>query len=131
MRFRVFLNEERVLLTSVAALREVLVTKAYDFVKPEKPNMLFRALLGHGLLSAQGEEHQVQTDVLKDPQMSIADSRADSEEGDVACLCVQTHQRALPCVLYVCVSSSAMYTDHDQGQRRERALLPSPLLKRP
>jgi cytochrome P450 len=60
IRFRVLMNEERVLLTSPRALREVLVTKAYVFEKLEKPQSLFRALLGNGLLAAEGEEHQAQ-----------------------------------------------------------------------
>jgi cytochrome P450 len=60
IRFRVLLNEERVLLTSPQALREVLVTKAYVFQKLEKPQSLFRALLGNGLLAAEGDVHHEQ-----------------------------------------------------------------------
>ena len=54
-----FLNQERLLLTAPDGLREVLVTRSYDFAKPSQPAFLFRELLGNGILVADGEDHKV------------------------------------------------------------------------
>ncbi|KAJ9259222.1 hypothetical protein DTO195F2_5039 [Paecilomyces variotii] len=53
-------NLERVFPTSTAALREVLVNKAYDFAKPRIIQQFLYPIVGHGLLLAEGEEHKVQ-----------------------------------------------------------------------
>ncbi|GAM83041.1 hypothetical protein ANO11243_010270 [Dothideomycetidae sp. 11243] len=60
IKFRVLMNQERLLLTSPEALREVLVTKAYQFVKPPEPAFLLQKLLGNGILVSEGEEHKRQ-----------------------------------------------------------------------
>ncbi|KAF2093866.1 cytochrome P450 [Rhizodiscina lignyota] len=60
IRYRVFLNQERLLLTSPEALKEILVTKNYDFIKPAQPAFIFRKILGNGVLVAEGDEHKRQ-----------------------------------------------------------------------
>ncbi|KAF2672057.1 cytochrome P450 [Microthyrium microscopicum] len=65
IRFRVLLNQERILLSSPAAVREVLVTKCYDFDKDFQSNSLVREILGNGLLLASGEEHKRQKKIMQ------------------------------------------------------------------
>lgn len=59
IRFRVLFNQERLLLTTPDTVKEVLVNKPYDFMKPPQPSFLFRELLGNGVLVAEGAEHKV------------------------------------------------------------------------
>ncbi|AEO54175.1 hypothetical protein MYCTH_2296433 [Thermothelomyces thermophilus ATCC 42464] len=54
------LNRERLLVTSPKALAEVLVTKNYDFVKPDRFRHTLGPILGTGLLLAEGDEHKMQ-----------------------------------------------------------------------
>lgn len=51
---------ERVLVTTPAALGEVLVTKNYDFVKPPQFRNGLGKILGIGILLAEGDEHKLQ-----------------------------------------------------------------------
>jgi len=60
IRYTAVLNSERVLTTSPEALREVLVTKSYDFAKPEIARQTLGRLLGFGVLLAEGDEHKFQ-----------------------------------------------------------------------
>jgi cytochrome P450 len=53
-------NQERVFVTSPKALAEVLVTKNYDFVKPEQIRYSIGRILGIGILLAEGDEHKAQ-----------------------------------------------------------------------
>ncbi|KAK0103126.1 hypothetical protein ONS96_005734 [Cadophora gregata f. sp. sojae] len=64
IRFRTLFNQERIFLTSTDALREVLVTNSYDFVKPEQASFTFRKILGDGVLVAEGESHKRQRKIL-------------------------------------------------------------------
>lgn len=50
---------ERLLITSPKALGEVLVTKSYDFIKPDIVRSGLARLLGVGILLAEGDEHRV------------------------------------------------------------------------
>ena len=59
IRYNYYLNTERVFLTSPKALAEVLVTKSYDFQKPNEARQVLGRLLGVGILLAEGEEHKV------------------------------------------------------------------------
>lgn len=59
IRLRVLFNQERLLLTSPEALKEILMTKSYEFHKPSQPSFLFRKLLGNGILVAEGADHKV------------------------------------------------------------------------
>jgi cytochrome P450 len=52
--------QQRLLVTSPAALADVLVTKNYDFVKPWHIRTGLGRILGRGILVAEGEEHKVQ-----------------------------------------------------------------------
>jgi len=52
--------QQRVLITTPAALGEVLVTKNYDFVKPWHFRNGLGRILGIGVLLAEGEEHKIQ-----------------------------------------------------------------------
>ncbi|KAI4164954.1 MAG: hypothetical protein LQ342_001587 [Letrouitia transgressa] len=60
IRYRSLFNEERLLITSPKALGEVLVTKNYDFVKPDLMRDGLGRLLGVGILLAEGDEHKIQ-----------------------------------------------------------------------
>ena len=51
---------ERLLVTNPQALGEVLVTKNYDFVKPQQLRNGLGRLLGVGILLAEGDEHKIQ-----------------------------------------------------------------------
>lgn len=51
---------ERLLITTPQALGEVLVTKNYDFIKPQQLRNGLGRLLGVGILLAEGDEHKLQ-----------------------------------------------------------------------
>ncbi|KAL2144979.1 hypothetical protein VTI28DRAFT_8208 [Corynascus sepedonium] len=53
-------NQERLFITSPKGLSEVLVTKNYDFVKPDQLRHTLGRVLGIGLLLAEGDEHKMQ-----------------------------------------------------------------------
>ncbi|KAH6845196.1 cytochrome P450 [Chaetomium sp. MPI-CAGE-AT-0009] len=53
-------NQERLFVTSPKALAEVLVTKNYEFIKPEQFRFSIGRILGVGILLAEGDEHKVQ-----------------------------------------------------------------------
>lgn len=46
------------LLTSPAGLREVLLDKPYDFVKPERARNFLQRILGEGLVTSEGQTHK-------------------------------------------------------------------------
>ncbi|KAF7166159.1 hypothetical protein CNMCM5623_010036 [Aspergillus felis] len=52
-------NQETVLVTSVEALKDILVFKSSDFVKPEAVKQRLSRITGNGLLLAEGEIHKV------------------------------------------------------------------------
>lgn len=60
IHFRSFFHEGRLILTSPAALAEVLVHKSYDFEKPPWVRQFLRQFLGDGLLMTEGDEHRHQ-----------------------------------------------------------------------
>lgn len=60
IRYLHLFNHERLMVTSPKGLAEVLVTKSYDFVKPELLRSGVGAILGIGILFAEGDEHKVQ-----------------------------------------------------------------------
>ncbi|OIW35254.1 cytochrome P450 97B3 [Coniochaeta ligniaria NRRL 30616] len=60
IRFRSLFNQERIMPVSPQALKEVLVTKNYDFTKPSEFVTGLGRLLGIGLFLAEGEEHKHQ-----------------------------------------------------------------------
>ncbi|KAJ5959470.1 uncharacterized protein N7479_006620 [Penicillium vulpinum] len=60
IRYYIVANLERVILTSPRALGELLVTKNYDFEKPELVRVSLRRITGDGILLAEGEEHKIQ-----------------------------------------------------------------------
>ncbi|KAJ5347212.1 hypothetical protein MYU51_004437 [Penicillium brevicompactum] len=60
LRYYVVGNLERVMCTSPKALSELLVTKVYDFEKPEIIRESLRRVTGDGILLAEGEEHKIQ-----------------------------------------------------------------------
>ncbi|SMQ45992.1 unnamed protein product [Zymoseptoria tritici ST99CH_3D7] len=53
-------GRERVVPCTPAALAEVLVTKNYDFVKPDQLKHGLGRILGRGILLTEGEEHKFQ-----------------------------------------------------------------------
>ncbi|KAI3172833.1 hypothetical protein DTO046C5_3180 [Penicillium roqueforti] len=60
LRYYIVGNVERVILTSPKSLGELLVTKVYDFEKPELVRQSLRRITGDGILLAEGEEHKTQ-----------------------------------------------------------------------
>ncbi|KAJ5776303.1 uncharacterized protein N7511_001314 [Penicillium nucicola] len=60
IRFYVVGNLERLFLTSPKSLGELLVTKNYDFEKPEMIRESLRRITGDGVLLAEGDEHKTQ-----------------------------------------------------------------------
>lgn len=60
IRYLSLFNQERLLLASPQALKEVLVTKNYDFTKPPEFITGVGRLLGIGLFLAEGDEHKHQ-----------------------------------------------------------------------
>ncbi|KAJ5773152.1 hypothetical protein N7457_008048 [Penicillium paradoxum] len=60
LRYYIVGNLERVFLTSPKALGEILVTKVYDFEKPELIRQSLRRITGDGVLLAEGDEHKTQ-----------------------------------------------------------------------
>ncbi|KAJ5090037.1 Cytochrome monooxygenase FUM15 [Penicillium argentinense] len=60
LRYYIVGNMERVILTSPKALSELLVTKAYDFEKPETLRQSLRRIVGDGVLLTEGDEHKIQ-----------------------------------------------------------------------
>jgi hypothetical protein len=59
IRFYMIGNLERLILTSPKSLGELLVTKVYDFEKPEMIRESLRRITGDGVLLAEGDEHKV------------------------------------------------------------------------
>ncbi|KAI4933821.1 uncharacterized protein J4E92_003490 [Alternaria infectoria] len=57
---RGFLHTTRLILTTPAALADVLVHKSYDFEKPSRARRFLMRFLGEGLLLSEGEEHRLQ-----------------------------------------------------------------------
>ncbi|KXG48152.1 Cytochrome P450 [Penicillium griseofulvum] len=60
LRYYLVANLERVILTSPKTLGELLVTKVYDFEKPQLVRQSLRRITGDGILLAEGEEHKMQ-----------------------------------------------------------------------
>ncbi|CAI7634964.1 unnamed protein product [Penicillium glandicola] len=60
IRYYMVGNLERVILTSTKSLAELLVTKVYDFEKPELVRQSLRRITGDGILLAEGDEHKAQ-----------------------------------------------------------------------
>lgn len=59
IRYYIVGNLERLILTSPKSLSELLVTKVYDFEKPEMIRESLRRITGDGVLLAEGDEHKV------------------------------------------------------------------------
>ncbi|KAJ6049664.1 uncharacterized protein N7446_007009 [Penicillium canescens] len=60
IRYYMIGNLERLTLTSPRSLGELLVTKVYDFEKPEMIRESLRRITGDGVLLAEGDEHKKQ-----------------------------------------------------------------------
>ncbi|KAK2590085.1 hypothetical protein QQS21_012238 [Conoideocrella luteorostrata] len=60
IRYFWFLNIERVLVSSTTGLAEVLVTKSYQFKRPDIVRRLLEPVLGVSILLTEGEVHKVQ-----------------------------------------------------------------------
>ncbi|KGO41082.1 Cytochrome P450 [Penicillium expansum] len=60
IRYYMVANLERLVVTGPKALGELLVTKVYDFEKPELVRQSLRRITGDGILLAEGEEHKIQ-----------------------------------------------------------------------
>jgi cytochrome P450 len=60
IRYQVFFNIERLLVTSPKGLSEVLSTKSYDFMKPASMRHRIGRILGIGIFFAEGDVHKAQ-----------------------------------------------------------------------
>lgn len=60
IQFRGLFNVDRLLVTDPKALGELLVTKTYDFEKPEPLRNFLRRILGDGLIVVEGDVHRFQ-----------------------------------------------------------------------
>lgn len=58
--YKTSFNLEYLFINSPKLLGELLVTKAYDFAKPQYIRDILGEALGHGLILAEGEQHKVQ-----------------------------------------------------------------------
>lgn len=61
LRYYIVGNLEWVMPTSSEALKEILVTKTYEFEKPEIMKYGLRKTLGRGILLVEGKEHRVRS----------------------------------------------------------------------
>lgn len=59
LRYYTALNLERILVTSPAAIGEILVQKGYDFAKPDQIKVALGRITGEGLGSVEGDTHKV------------------------------------------------------------------------
>jgi hypothetical protein len=59
LRYYMAGNLERVLVVGPKALNEILVSKVYDFPKPESLRIKLLRFTGNGILLAEGDEHKV------------------------------------------------------------------------
>lgn len=97
IRYYIVGNLERVFPTSTAALREILVNKAYDFAKPRTIQQFLYPIVGHGLLLAEGEEHKVRRDYLSALCLhSLTFFCSGPTQKLDASVLVPPHQRSLP-----------------------------------
>ncbi|KAL9060636.1 MAG: hypothetical protein Q9162_000587 [Coniocarpon cinnabarinum] len=62
--YRSIMNSERVFVTSIDAMKEVLTAKSYEYVKPRQFLEGVGRILGVGVLFAEGDEHKRQRKAL-------------------------------------------------------------------
>jgi len=67
-------NSEALLVTSLAAVREILQDKCYSFQKPAFFIRLIINITGYGLVLAEGEHHKKQRKALNGRVMIQSDS---------------------------------------------------------
>ncbi|CAK3989152.1 cytochrome P450 [Lecanosticta acicola] len=60
IHFRGFFHQDRLLVTDLKALSEILVTRSYDFEKPKRLRDFLRFVLGDGLILVEGDVHKFQ-----------------------------------------------------------------------
>src|SRR5450432_4684686 len=60
IRYLGMFNVERLVITSVKGLSELLTTKSYDFSKPKQISAGIGRILGVGILLAEGDTHRAQ-----------------------------------------------------------------------
>ncbi|EXJ92412.1 hypothetical protein A1O3_00963 [Capronia epimyces CBS 606.96] len=60
IRLKGIFNQDTVLLTNAKALAEVLVTRPYEFPKPDRHRDILRRTIGDGLVVAEGAQHRRQ-----------------------------------------------------------------------
>lgn len=58
IRYKFLFNTERLLPTSPDTLREVLLTKAYDYVKPFQLRQALSKIIGRGIILQEHDEHR-------------------------------------------------------------------------
>lgn len=60
IRFRFFLNQERLIALSPKAIAEITVANAYAFQKPMPARRALTSITGRGLIVTEGDEHRMQ-----------------------------------------------------------------------
>jgi hypothetical protein len=68
-------NEPRIVVTDHLLLKQILTTNEYDYIKPPHTSTALRAIVGEGLLTAEGDLHRHQRKMLN-PAFSVNSLRA-------------------------------------------------------
>ncbi|GAA5881060.1 hypothetical protein JCM3774_002999 [Rhodotorula dairenensis] len=64
VRYTGFLGEDRLMLCDPAALNHVLVSRSYDYPKPDEVRGDLAMILGKGILFAEGDDHRRQRRIM-------------------------------------------------------------------
>jgi cytochrome P450 len=70
IRFTTFGNADALLITSLAAHKEILQAKCYSFVKPPFFKRLVADIVGLGLVFSEGEDHKNQRKAFRGQYMT-------------------------------------------------------------
>jgi hypothetical protein len=97
IRYYMVGNMERVLVVSPKALGEVLVSKCYDFQKPEITRLQLSRITGRGLLISEGEHHKV-SQVSRYPRIASHTNslQLDTTEKPHARFFISSYQKFVP-----------------------------------
>lgn len=98
IRYYIFGNLERVLLTNPKALSELLVTKVYEFPKPQLVRQSLARVTGkHGVLLVEGDEHKVSGFCWSERESRLMElHHAEATKESYAGFLIPPHQEPLP-----------------------------------
>lgn len=95
---RGFFHSNKVIVTSTAALADILVHKSYDMEKPPPVRTFLRKFLGDGLLMTEGDEYVPSRHVTITQKLTPGQAQAPQKEYH-ARLSLPAHQGTLPHLL--------------------------------